>query len=132
MPNLQLVPVSEGLLNYCFEQRLYKDRYSIDEDYFKKLWLDNKDYIRIIIVDDNIVGASGFIPSDDGLLGYLVLTNNYPKYSKYIIRKMREILSKFKCKVKFINHNDDNTIHKWYGLIGFKRVDNYWVREATL
>ena len=116
MPNLQLVPVSEGLLNYCFEQRLYKDRYSIDEDYFKKLWLDNKDYIRVIIVDDNIVGASGFIPSDDGLLGYLVLTNNYPKYSKYIIRKMREILSKFKCKVKFSNHNDDKTIHKWYGL----------------
>ena len=48
------------------------------------------------------------------------------------IIKMREILNKFKCKVKFINHNDDNTIHKWYGLIGFKRVDNYWVREATI
>ena len=99
MPNLQLVPVSEGLLNYCFEQRLYKDRYSIDEDYFKKLWLDNKDYIRIIIIDDNILGASGFIPCDDGLLGYLVLTTNYQKYSRYVIRKMREILSKFKCKV---------------------------------
>lgn len=128
MPNLQLVPVSEGLLDYCFENRLYKDRYTINDKAFKELWLDKSENIKVIIVDDYIVGAAGFIPCSDGLLGYLVLTHNYKKYSKYIIKKANEIISKFKCKVKFSNHNDDKTIHKWYGLLKFHREGNYWVR----
>lgn len=132
MPIRQLIPVSEGFIEYCFEQRLFKDKYSIDEEYFKKLWLDNKQYIRVIIIDDLIIGITGFIPCEDGLLGYLVLTNNYPIYARYVVRQMREVLKKFKCKVKFLNHVDDKLIQKWYDLIGFKREGDYWVREAII
>lgn len=132
MYNLQLVPVSEGLIEYCFYKRIFKDRYDVDEKYFTKLWLDNAQYMRAIIIDDNIIGIAGFIPDDEGLLGYLVLTTSYKKYAKYVLRKMLDILNKFKCKVKFINHNDDNTIHKWYKLLGFRLVNNYWIREASI
>ena len=130
--NLSLVPISEGLIDYCLENRIKKDEYTIDEFYFRALWILNKEFMRVIIVDDDIVGLSGFLPDKDGLLGYLILTTSYPKYAKYVIKQMREVLSKFKCQVKFTNHNDDSVIHKWYGLIGFKRVGDYWIREATI
>ena len=130
--NLSLIPVSEGLIEYCFQNRLNKDKYDIDEAYFMELWLKYKTYMRIIVVDDAIVGVSGLIPGEDGLLGYLILTNSYKKYAKYIIKQIREVFSKIKCKIKFINHHDDKVTHKWYGLLGFKRIDNYWVREALI
>ena len=129
---LNLVPISEGLIDYCFYNRINKDKQTLDEDKFKQIWLKHKQYFRIIIVDDHIIGLSGFMPDSEGLLGYLVLTNNYKKYTRYIIRQMREVLSKFKCRVKFVNHCDDSNIHKWYGLIGFKRVGDYWIREGSI
>lgn len=116
-------------LDYCFIKRLNRHKYPIDTTYFMNIILNCLDLFRVIKVKDDIVGIVGVIPMRGYLVGYLVLTDNYPKYARYFIKEMRKVLKTFTCPVKFINHNDDIDIHRWYGLIGFKRIGDFWIKE---
>lgn len=130
--NISLKTLTKTRLKYILSNRISKDLFPLDEDKYKKIMLENKQYFKIIYYQDKIIGVIGFMPTDKQYVldGYLILTDNYKKCVLESLRVFKKLLSKFKSDIQFCKHHDDSRVNKWYSLFGFKLEDNYWVRRV--